>query len=221
MQDVTGLVARALAGEVRALEDMVDALTPVIQARVARALLRASTARRDERDLRQDVEDFTQEVFVAIFADNGRALRSWDPARGLSLVNFVGLIAQREVASILRNGKRSPWTEEPTVSPRLERAAGDCPALELDVSSREFLAKLLDRLHAELSPRGHRLFQLLVVEELPARDVCTQLGMTLDAVYAWRCRLGRTLRHLTSELEAWPEGCTAAGVAAREERATL
>src|SRR5687768_1618744 len=82
---------------------------------VARGLARRMVKARG-RDLRQEVEDLTQEVFVALFADDARALRLWDPARGASLANFVGLLAEREVASILRSGRRSPWTEDPTAS---------------------------------------------------------------------------------------------------------
>lgn len=58
---------------------------------------------------------------VSLFTDQGRALRAWDPARGLSLENFVGFVAERQIASILRTAKRSPWTEDPTLE-------GDCCA---------------------------------------------------------------------------------------------
>jgi len=44
------------------------------------------------RDVRQEVADLIQEVFMALFADDARVLRSWQPERGLSLDNFVGLV---------------------------------------------------------------------------------------------------------------------------------
>ena len=61
------VVRDALSGDRKALRELVDALTPVIQARVVRALLR----RRGQaagRDIRQEVEDMTQDVFSALFA---------------------------------------------------------------------------------------------------------------------------------------------------------
>jgi RNA polymerase sigma-70 factor, ECF subfamily len=196
------LVQRALAGEGEAFRPLVDALCPVVQARVARVILRSAAGRKQGRDLRQEVEDFTQEVFAALFADGARALRAWDPARGLSLVNFVGLLAEHQAASILRSGRRSPWTEEPMMHEDLDRSVGTAAAGDVRVDSRDMLERLLERLREELSPRGFMLFQLLLVEEHPADAVARDLGMSLDAVYAWRSRLGKLVRRLAGELES-------------------
>src|SRR5262245_6251425 len=108
------LVADSLKGERRALATLVDRLTPVIQARAAHWLLRQRGAR--ARSIRQEVEDLTQEVFLCLFDQGGRTLRSWEPERGLSLDRFVGLVAERQIVSILRTQKRNPWTEDPTLS---------------------------------------------------------------------------------------------------------
>ena len=72
----------ALAGDAAAMRALVDALTPVIQATVARALLPAA---RSGRGIRADVEDLTQEVFERLLENGGRTLASWDPARGRTL----------------------------------------------------------------------------------------------------------------------------------------
>jgi RNA polymerase sigma-70 factor (ECF subfamily) len=196
------LVQRALAGETSAHRPLVDVLGPVVHARVARAVLRSGSARKQGRDLRQEVEDLVQEVFVALFADDARALRSWDPARGMSLVNFVGLVAEHQVASILRSGRRNPWTEEPTVGDAIDRSMGATEAEDERVHSREVLGRVLDRLRSELSPRGMMVFQMLVVEERGVEEVCTRAGMTPDAVYAWRSRFGKLARRLAAEITA-------------------
>src|SRR5262245_29160958 len=88
------LLRRALGGDETALSALVARLTPVIQARVARCLLRRAGAAGSR--LRQDVKDLVQEVFVALFEGRGRILLGWDPRRGLSLDNFVGLVAERQ-----------------------------------------------------------------------------------------------------------------------------
>src|SRR5690348_16540813 len=118
------LVAEALRGDPLALRSLIDRLLPVVQHRVARALHRAGAASRQNRDLRQEVEDFTQEVLAALFEDHARRLRSWDPARGLSLENYVGLVTERGVASRLRRGRKNPFFEEPSPEEALEEAAG-------------------------------------------------------------------------------------------------
>jgi RNA polymerase sigma factor (sigma-70 family) len=189
------VVSRALAGDGPALGRLVALLTPVVQSRVARGLLLRRQGMAAGRNVRQEVEDLAQEVFLVLFADGGRVLRSWQPERGLSLPNFVGLVAERQTASILRSGRRSPWTEEPTLAGDLERAALDSDPEEV-TASREQLRLLLHRLTEELSPLGRHLFDLLFLRELPLDEVVRQTGMTPDAVYAWRSRLRRLARRL-------------------------
>ena len=194
------LLDRALAGDASATRELVAAVLPVVQVRVARVLSRRRS--RSGRDVRQEVEDLAQDVFAALFEDGGRVLRAWDPARGLTLASFCGLIAEREAASILRSGRRSPWTEDATPSEDLERDAGTTGDGELGVASREHLERLCERLREELSPRGLEMFQRLVVDEETVEAVCATTGMTADAVYAWRSRLGKLARKLAAEIIA-------------------
>lgn len=200
MADLAPDVLRhALAGDPSALRAFVDAVTPVIQSRVVRGLMRRAAGER--RDLRQEVADMTQDVFAALFAHGGRALRAWDPARGLSLANFVGLVATREVASILRNGRRDPWRDVPGELDELESAAETTPDAEPQLDSRRALERLLDRMREALSPRGLELFQRLYVDEEPIEEVAAQMQMTREAIYAWRNRVGKLLRQLAGELD--------------------
>jgi len=139
---------------------------------------------------------------MALFAEGGKVLRAWDPSRGLSLASFCGLIAEREAASILRSGRRSPWTEAATELDDLEKALSEVPDVEVRVSSREQLARLVDQLREALSPRGLELFHRLVVEEESVESVCSSTGMTSDAVYAWKSRIGKVVRKLAVEMAA-------------------
>ena len=191
-------IQSALCGDEPALTRLVQALTPVIQSRVARSLLLRRTGAAAGRDVRQEVEDLTQEIFLVLFADGGRVLQSWQPERGLSLLNFVGLVAERQVASILRSGRRSPWKEDPTLVEDLDRVAPDSGPEEI-AASREQLRHLLHRLTEELTPLGRHLFDLLFLRELPFEEVTRLTGMTADAVYAWRSRLRRLARRLLDE----------------------
>lgn len=192
-------VRRALAGEEPALTRLVRMLTPIIQSRVARGLLLRRTGTAAGRNIRQEVEDLTQEIFLLLFADGGKVLRSWQPERGLSLLNFVGLVAERQTASILRNGKRSPWKEDPTLPEDFTQASPESGPEEI-TASREQLKLLLHRLTEELSPLGRHLFDLLFLRELPAEEVVQRTGMSRDAVYAWRSRLRRLAGRLLNEM---------------------
>lgn len=171
---------------------------PVVQARIARSLTRRRT--RGGRDVRQEVEDLAQEVFAALFEDDGRVLRAWDPARGLGLASFCGLIAEREVASILRSGRRSPWAADPTEQAELEKDLAPEPDFEARLATREQLELLVDRVREALSPLGLEMFERLIVKEEAVESVCEATGMKPDAVYAWKSRLGKLVRKIAREI---------------------
>ena len=199
-ESTADLVRRALAGDQAALTELVAVLTPVIQARVARTLL----ARRDRfaggRNVRQEVEDLSQEVFLALFSREAHILRSWEPERGLSLENFVGLVAERQVLSFLRSGRRNPRQETSAFEEEdLELEAPESGPEEV-TASRERLTFLLDRMREELSPLGRRIFDLLFIQDLSLPEVTAASGLSADAVYTWRLRLRRLAKKLLAEV---------------------
>ncbi len=214
--DERALLDGTLAGQAGATRELVRILAPVVQARVARVLVRRRGA--SGRDVRQHVEDLAQEVFEALFADGARALRAWDPARGLSLVSFCGLVAEREAASILRSGRRSPWTETATELEELERSLDHVVPAEALVANRERLAIVVERLREALSPRGLELFQRLVVDEEPVAAVCAATGMSADAVYAWKSRILKVVRKLVTEAAESEPVVTVSGAAPSPRR---
>lgn len=155
---------------------------------------------RGGRDVRQEVEDLAQEAFAALFENDGRVLRAWDPARGLGLPSFCGLIAEREASSILRSGRRSPWSADPTEADVLEKDLEPTPDFEARLATREQLEMLVDRVREELSPLGLEMFERLVVQEEAVESVCAATGMKPDAVYAWKSRLGKLVRKIAREI---------------------
>ena len=194
-------VEAALAGGRDAMDALVRDLTPVIHVRVARALMRRRQQARG-RDLRHDLEDLVQEVFAALFAKQGQALRRWDPDRGLSFVGFVGFLAEREVGMMMRTGKRNPWTEDPTADEFLVTLTGAGADDAARLESREMLARIAERLRERLSPRGRQYFELMYIENRPVQDIAERTGTTPGALYAWRSRVLKLLRDLKNELEA-------------------
>lgn len=198
-EETVGLVREALAGDREALARLVAALTPVIQARVARTLLARRSCLGGDRNVRQEVEDQTQEIFLSLFTKDGHVLRSWEAERGLSLENFVGLVSERHVVSFLRSGKRNPWKEEPSPVEDLDGASLERGPEEV-TASREQLRLLLERMREKLSPLGRHLFELLFVQERSLSETMAASGLSADAVYAWRSRLRRLAQELLAEL---------------------
>jgi RNA polymerase sigma-70 factor (ECF subfamily) len=196
------LVERALSGDRVSLRALLQRVSPVIQARAARALARRRGT--SGRDPRQELMDMTQEVFVALLDADGKALRAWREDRGLSFENFVGLVADRQVASILRTGKRSPWTEDPVEADVMEHHVGEDTAGASAVASRDLLGAVLARLREELSPKMLHLFYALWVDERPIPELCEELGMQADAIYVARSRIAKRARAIAAELSASP-----------------
>jgi RNA polymerase sigma-70 factor (ECF subfamily) len=193
-------VNKALAGDTRARRRLVDVLQPAIQGRVVQELFRRR-ALALRRDVRQEVDDMTQQVFVSLLEDGGRALRAWSPARGLSLVDFVGLLTARQVASILRSGRRSPWKEDSAAEDVFRAIAAADPGPEVLAAARDLGETIIERLRDELSPKGLALFELIFVREAETQEVAEAYGMSMESVYAWRSRIGRLTRRIAEELQ--------------------
>lgn len=196
------LVRRAMDGDSRAMRQLVSDLTPVIRAGVGAVLARGQAFGR--RAARQEIEDVTQTVLLALFADRGRVLLQWDPARGRDLPSFVALLARRETVSVLRSRRRSPWTEDPTRLEDLDREPVSRMGPESEAISRDMLAALTNAVRERLTPRGAELFDLLFLEGRQVDEVCELTGMSADAVYAWKSRLTRQVREILEDLGAPP-----------------
>lgn len=197
--DDQALVRAVQQGQRYAIASLIGQLTPVIQARAAGALRK--TAAVHGRDPRQEVADLTQEVFVALLKDDARMLTSWKPG-GLSLRNFVGLIAERQVISILRSKRRAPYTEQPSsdhdeILMSLRPAEGPERAL----ATREALEHLLMQLREALSPGALDIFYRLFVHEQSIETICTETGSTPSAVYAHRHRIKEIATRIWTHLD--------------------
>lgn len=194
-------VAHAIAGNESSIRLVVGRLTPVIQGRAARLLL----LRRpwgETREIRLEVEDLTQEVLLALFADDAKVLRDWRPSRGLTLERFAALVADRRITSVLRSRRRNPWQERPTEPEAFERSQCAPEDPEHEAESRQLYGRILDRLRVDLTPLGWHLFDLFFLEELPLAEVRRRAGLSAAAAYAWRSRLRKAARRAADELES-------------------
>lgn len=194
------LIRRALTGETASVRALVARLSPIIERRVAATLWK----RERKRNIPQEVDDIAQEVLLSLFQSDGKTLRSWDPARGMSLDRFVGMLAQHQTISILRNGRTSPWRDEPTALEKLEKMDAWDVTPEAVTISRQSLQVLLDRMRATLSPRGLVLFQRIVVDAEPLDAVMAAEGLSQAAAYQWKSRLLQTMRSLAEDFRSRP-----------------
>lgn len=189
---------KALSGDSVALRAIVDEMTPVVRARVTRALARRLGLA--ARSFPDEVSDLTQDVFVMLFSADAKALRAWDSTRGLSFLNFVGLLAQHRAAAILRTQR---WLRRVRETPLKEsqlqmtqREPEAAPASEI------LLQRLLEHLEATLTDRGLEMFERLYLRSESLEQICQETGMSAQAVYQWRTRLSKAARDGLQTLEA-------------------
>lgn len=112
----------------------------------------------------------------------------------------MGLVAERQVLSFLRSGRRNPQKEEllfdlDAIEPVF---LGSDP--EKIAASREQLNLLLERFREGLSPLGWLMFDLLYIQDLSQAEVQAATGLSDDAVYAWRSRLRFKAQQLLAKM---------------------
>lgn len=190
------LMEQYLAGHSEAARQLASLLYPIVQSRVAR-VLRASN-----RVNCQEMEDITQEVFTFLFRENCRTLRSWKPNGGLSFRNFVGMVAARQAISLLRTERQWRQVTNYQDFPNKEIDSELVENSEPAVISRDLLETLLGRLQEHLTPLGMEIFRLTFLEECTVKELCTQLHLSSDGVYAWRSRLRKKVENVFYEMNS-------------------
>lgn len=187
-------LSKALGGDRKQVRGLIRKLTVPIQTEVGYALQRRGIRR--GRDPRQEVEDMVHEVFVRLLADDGKLLRAWDPQRGRSLSSYVRMIARTQMATIMRSGRRNPWTEDPTDAATMEQLGSPREDLLRRFESAEALDQLLAQLEDHLDERGMMLFRMLWLEECSIEEVTDVTGIGRNAIYAWRFRVRKLVAKL-------------------------
>lgn len=183
-------------GDPRAFRDLYEEMFRVIHARVARVLDRYAPK---NRCTRQEVADLIQYVFLRLIQNDWRALRRWDPKRGRSFLNWVGMIAVAETLSILR-GPRSPWPDDPTEADVFTDLPDSRPDPEILAAGKELVQRIYEAMMQALTDRGRRMFHLLSIERLSIEEICELEQMKEGAVRRWQSRLDELARKITCRL---------------------
>ena len=180
-----------LDGDRRAVSAFVRVMTPIVQARAAKAMrgFAVEGVSGSSRTRRHGPR-----YIPGAFANESKLLRGWDPDRGLSFQNFVGLIAYRLALSKLRTQKSNPFNADPTMDEELEQGQEPEPAFDTALAQRDLMVKVVARVRAKLSPLGLSLFTALIIEEREIEDVMMEESMSRDALYAWRSRLLKAIK---------------------------
>lgn len=197
-EDSLVAVSDALAGPPERRRVLAAWLLAVVD-REVRIVLRP-IALRYRRDLRDVAEDLVQDILLALLHDDGRVLRTWDPARGMKLRSFVALVVRRYVYRRFRGFRGNPWASDPAAAEdlvaHLEDGIGAQPSLLADIEYRLQLDAILGVLHGELNERDWRLFTRLFIEQHSPAAVGEEEGMSENSVHKWSSRFHARVRRL-------------------------
>lgn len=158
------------------VDDFVRRLLPVIRARINR-ILRARGLYTPDR-----ADDLCQTVLLALVEDGAAALRRYDVGRGMSFLNYVGLLARSIALRALekqRAQKRGGGIEHTDLDDADPDGTVDT---EDEVSLRRGLDGMCPCLCGRTSARDRLIGQMLHVDGLTAVEVARALGTSRGAI---------------------------------------
>lgn len=183
-ETTAALLRRTLDGERAAGRVLLDRLLPVVHARVWRRL-------RGVPGLGLDPADLVQETLASLFADDARVLRQYDPARGASPENFVGLVAERMAGRLIEHARaqRRGGGQAGVSLDDAQGAADEAPGAARRVEDQDLVRRFAEHVEATLPERGRLVFRLLYLDEFSPPEVATALNVNLQVVYNWQHRV--------------------------------
>lgn len=188
------LCARLLCGD----EDARDPFLLLCQAFVRRRARAHLSAHMSRGFGASDVDDVTQAVMFALFADGWKVLRGWRAEGGRSLPGWIDYQVQRKAQHHARKGRR--WWSRFTrpLESVLERAA---PVKAPPLEDLEYLQRVYDRLVEGEPPRWRLYCKLWIVEGKTREEIADLLGVGRDAVNMAVHRIRKKAKEIRDELE--------------------
>ncbi len=182
-------LAAYLAGEPDAAEHLVERFGSVVREAIGRFL---AVRVRGRADL---VDDLTHEVFLALFRDDGRKLRTFAGRHGCSFAGWLKVVAVRLTIDRLRRDSRMVALDDDTPG-MLELKRGlrsNLPEPEAVMQGAETAARL-SRAMAQLGPKDRLLVELHLVRGAALEEVARLLGVSMNAAYVRKSRVLDRLR---------------------------
>ena len=147
----------------------------------------------------QTAEEIVQEVMLKVFEQ--RDIYQYDPTRG-RFRNWLAALVRNRVAEYHRQpaqrirARGGDSDAETTNPPDVD----DTPDEEYEAAFEEALLPiLLDAVQQEVDPQTYLAFELLVLHELPGRDVSRITGLSRNAAYKARRRAMKRLEELAGQ----------------------
>ncbi len=187
--DIDPVLTAFLAGAADAADHFVATYGGVVREAIGRFLALKVRGRADLTD------DLTHEVFLALFRDDGRKLRTFSGRDGCSLAGWLKVVAVRLTIDRLRRDSRMVALDDdtPGMTELRRTLRSEEPSPEESMQGAE-TAERLSLAMAELGPKDRLLAELHLVRGRALEDVAEVLGVTMNAAYVRKSRLLERLR---------------------------
>jgi RNA polymerase sigma factor (sigma-70 family) len=147
---------------------------------------------------RDDVDDLTNDVWLALLRDDLRKLRQYDAARGFRIASFIGLVATNVTIDHLRarQAEAAPLDEglEDFVSLRAEQPR--------DVVEFREQASLAQAALNRLSKDERAFVVWCFRDEQSPEELARSLGITTNTVYSRKFKIREKLQKIVADLAA-------------------
>jgi RNA polymerase sigma-70 factor (ECF subfamily) len=147
-------------------------------------------------------DDLTHEVFLALFRNDGRKLRTFAGRHGCSFAGWLKVVAVRLAIDRLRREARVVALDDET--PRMlelrRSLRADDGDPEIAMQGMEAAERLSSAL-TELGPKDRLLAELHLIRGRSLDDVADLLGVSMNAAYVRKSRVLERLRRMLGSEE--------------------
>ena len=190
------LLSRCLDGNPAAREEFVEKTRGLIHWALV------VTFQRYERPLgEEDLDDFRQDLLLALFSDDGRKLRQYEGRNGASLATWLRVVVTRFAIDRIRRSATAPAVdslESAVLERKLAVVEDEKKTPEGEVLQAERRSQVLALLR-ELSPGDQLFVRLFYYQDATIEEVSEAMGISRNAAYVRKMRLHRRLRSLLEQ----------------------
>lgn len=170
------LVESLLASKQSAWTELCRAYMPLLQSCIRRVLVRRPQGAKTD-----DCEEVFANFCVQLLSNDMRKLRAFDPARGVRLSTWLGMLATNCAFDFMRSSRRQPApNHDESILDSIQSLA---PNQEDITSVREELSSIREW-YGTLSARDQEFFYLYFDAGLEAQEISDRMGLNAATVYS-------------------------------------
>jgi len=148
-----------------------------------------------------DIEELRNDVFVRLFEHDRKKLRQYDESFGLSLRNWIQLIASQTVGMYLRKKDRIGYLGTGHLIPVEDSDEALGSTDEMPRYDARQLLMLLKEMMKELSHTERLVLQLHFDQGLSWQEVASALNRNINNIYQIRHRALKRLKEILSRMQ--------------------